>query len=263
MKLKLILTTAIVGLVASLLGAAAPARADPFAYVTNFLGSSVSQYDIGAGGLLAPLSPATVATTGGKFGVAVSPDGRSVYVTGSDSVSQFDVGAGGALSPKSPATVASGVDPEGIAVSPDGQSAYVANVSSDSVSQYDVGAGGALSPKNPATVAAGAFSTQVAVSPDGGSAYVTNFFGDSVSQYGIGAGGLLAPLSPATVATGSTPPGVASAPRGVAVSPDGGSVYVANEAATASPSTTSARAGRFRRRARPRWPPVPPRTGWR
>ena len=67
MKLKLILTAGIVGMVASLLGAAAAARADPFAYVpnsgdvTNFFRGSVSQYDIGAGGLLAPLSPATVA----------------------------------------------------------------------------------------------------------------------------------------------------------------------------------------------------------
>ena len=68
MKLKLILTAGIVGMVASLLGAAAPARADPFAYVTNLPISSVSQYDVGAGGLLAPLSPATVAAGGGPAG---------------------------------------------------------------------------------------------------------------------------------------------------------------------------------------------------
>ena len=89
MKLKLILTTAIVGMVASLLGAAAAARADPFAYVPNtedrshFFRGSVSQYDVGAGGLLAPLSPATVAAGFSPFGVAVSPDGQSAYVTNS------------------------------------------------------------------------------------------------------------------------------------------------------------------------------------
>lgn len=49
MKLKLILTAGIVGMVASLFGAAAAARADPFAYVpnsgdvTNFFRGSVSQ----------------------------------------------------------------------------------------------------------------------------------------------------------------------------------------------------------------------------
>ena len=96
MKLKLILTAGIVGLVAEL-GAAAAARADPFAYVTNHADSSVSQYDIGAGGLLAPLSPATVAAGTSPFEVAVSPDGQSAYVTNhaDASVSQYDIGAGG------------------------------------------------------------------------------------------------------------------------------------------------------------------------
>ena len=113
MKLKLILTAGIVGMVASLLGAAAAARADPFAYVTNSADSSVSQYDIGAGGLLAPLSPATVAAGAAPVGVAVSPDGQSVYVTNhaDASVSQYDVGAGGLLAPLSPATVAAGAQP--------------------------------------------------------------------------------------------------------------------------------------------------------
>jgi DNA-binding beta-propeller fold protein YncE len=174
MKLKLILTTAIVGMVVSLLGAAAAARADPFAYVPNSfsfeIGSSdsVFQYDIGAGGLLAPLSPATVAAGDTPFAAAVSPDGQSAYVTNifSDNVSQYDIGAGGALSPKNPATVAAGADPNGVAVSPDGGSVYVANGASDpGVSQYDVGAGGALSPKSPATVVTGGTPQQVAVTP--------------------------------------------------------------------------------------------------
>jgi hypothetical protein len=54
--------------------------------------------------------------------VAVSPDGRSVYVVTFDifpgAVSQYDVGAGGALHPKSPATVVAGDAPFGVAVSP-------------------------------------------------------------------------------------------------------------------------------------------------
>ena len=63
---------------------------------------NVSQYDVGAGGTLRPKSPATVAAGGGPVGVAVSPDGQSVYVTNhfSDNVSQYNVGAGGALPPR-------------------------------------------------------------------------------------------------------------------------------------------------------------------
>ena len=64
-----------------------------------------------------------------RSGVAVSPDGTSVYVTniGSSDVSQYDVGGGGVLTPKTPATVAAGGVPVGVAVSPDGASVYVAN----------------------------------------------------------------------------------------------------------------------------------------
>jgi hypothetical protein len=97
-----------------------PAAGSSFAYVANFLANNVSQYNLGTGGLLAPLSPATVAAGFGPFAVTVSPDGGSVYVTNESdhTVSQYDVGAGGALSPKTPVTVAAGTDPIGVAISP-------------------------------------------------------------------------------------------------------------------------------------------------
>ena len=90
-------------IVGAVLATAAPAYGAPFAYVTNSAGNSLSQYDVGAGGLLAPLSPATVAAGDLPSGVAASPDGQSVYALnfGSGTVSQYDVGAGGTLSAKS------------------------------------------------------------------------------------------------------------------------------------------------------------------
>jgi hypothetical protein len=60
-----------------------------------------------------------VAARGGyALGVAVSPDGKSLYVTMffSNSLSQFDVGPDGKLSAKTPATVPAGAGPAGIAV---------------------------------------------------------------------------------------------------------------------------------------------------
>jgi DNA-binding beta-propeller fold protein YncE len=207
------------------LGAAAPAQAAPFVYVTDRGGDesvfdvgAVSQFDVGAGGLLAPLSPPSVASDGGASSVAVSPDGQSVYVTNPSSVSQYDVGPGGALTPKSPATVGGGG--LALAVSPDGQSVYVTNFD-DGVLQYDVGPGGELTPKSPPSVAAGDDPRGVAVSPDGSSVYVTNIGGQSISQYDVGPGGALQPKSPATVFS-------SSGPWGVAVSPNGQSVYVAH-----------------------------------
>ena len=58
--------------------------------------------------------------------LAVSPDGKSVYVTNhnGETISQYDVGAGGLLAAKSPPTVHRG-ESAGIAVSPDGKSVYV------------------------------------------------------------------------------------------------------------------------------------------
>jgi YVTN family beta-propeller protein len=211
------------------LACAAPAWADDV-YVTNHVplsleqpSGTVSQFDVGAGGALAPKSPAAVAAGFRPRGVAVSPDGQSVYVTnnGEHAVSQYDVVAGGALAPKSPATVDTGLVPTGVAVSPDGQSVYV-TTSWSSVFQYDVGGDGALTPKSPATVAAGPIPTGVAVSPDGLSVYVTNLLSNDVSQYDVGAGGALAPKSPQPTVR------AVLAPIGVAVSPDGQSVYVTN-----------------------------------
>src|SRR5690348_5430907 len=78
-----IFTAALALLPLAALPAAAGAAGN--AYVTN-LGSAnvsadVSQYAIGAGGELSPLSPTTVAAGSGPYGVAVTPDGKSAYVT--------------------------------------------------------------------------------------------------------------------------------------------------------------------------------------
>src|SRR5206468_2811857 len=83
---------------------------------------TISQYDVGAGGVLTPKSPPTVAAGLFPEGIAVSPDGKSVYVANGafpeNDVSQYDVGAGGALTLKSPPTVAAGGSPHAVAVGP-------------------------------------------------------------------------------------------------------------------------------------------------
>jgi DNA-binding beta-propeller fold protein YncE len=203
---------------------AGAARAASSVYVGNVNGSNVSQYAIGLGGALAPISPGTIAAESHPQAVAISPDAKSVYVAnfGAESVSQYDVGAGGALTPKSPATVATGAEPIALAVSPDGRSVYVADAAANAVSQYDIGANGALVPKSPAKVGTGERPEGIAVNPDGKSVYVANFLANSVSQYAVGTGGALAPKSPETVSAGTHP-------VGVGVSPNGGSIYVADE----------------------------------
>jgi DNA-binding beta-propeller fold protein YncE len=187
-------------------------------YVTN--GSdTISQYDVGAGGVLFPKSPPTVATDRFPAGMAVSPDGRNVYVaiTGG-AVAQYNVSAGGALSPRSPATVATGPNAVDVALSPQGNNAYVINQASntlysDSVSQYSR-LGGALSPIYPPVAFFSGHTVYVILSTG---ANDPGF----VEQFDVGAGGGLALKAPPAVPTGLFP-------FDVAVSPDGRSVYVTN-----------------------------------
>src|SRR6185503_7038745 len=88
-------------------------------YVPEFSGTTLSQYDVGAGGLLSTKVPASVSGFQNPGVATVSPDSLSVYVANyatSGFVSQLDIGAGGLLSPKSPRTAAAGTKPsQGIA----------------------------------------------------------------------------------------------------------------------------------------------------
>jgi 6-phosphogluconolactonase (cycloisomerase 2 family) len=147
--------------------------------------------------------------------VAVTPDGRSVYVANSldNTISQFGVGAGGGLAPKVPATVPAGATPTDIALSPNGRSLYVANFNDGTVGQYDiVPATGLLTPKVPPTAPANQPSG-AAVTPNGRSFYTTVLGG--VAQFDVDPStGALSPKSPAVVGTGVGPDPVTVTPNG-------------------------------------------------
>ena len=201
------------------------------------------------------------------LGVAVSPDGSSVYVVSAidGAIVRFDRNpATGALTPRGCiadagdiagcGTTQQGLNAaSGVAVSPDGSSVYVASSTDDAIVRFD---------RNPATGAlsgqgciadvgdtAGCGTTQqglngasgVAVSPDGSSVYVASFTEDAIVSFDRNpATGALTPRGCIADAgdfagCGTTQQGL-NAAYGVAVSPDGSSVYVAssNDAAIVS-----------------------------
>jgi DNA-binding beta-propeller fold protein YncE len=211
----------------ALLAFATSAHAAPYAYVANSDGdmpSNVSQFNVGPGGLLAALSPPTVAAGSGPEGVAVNPDGKSVYVTNllDDTLSQYAVGSGGALTPMTPATVGADPGPAGLAVSPNGKVVYVAASNTDRVQEnvtiYDVQSNGSILPRgNVKTQGEG--PQAVAVTPDGKNVYVAQCCTDhGVAQFHTTSNGGLVANGWAHIS------GLAAGQ--VMVSPNGKNVYV-------------------------------------
>jgi DNA-binding beta-propeller fold protein YncE len=200
----------------------------------------------------------------GASSVAVSPDGKNVYVAAyfSDAVVRLNrnpttgtitepAGAAGCISEDGSGPCADGhaLDgAQGVAVSPDGKSIYVSSVNSDAVARLNrnpttgaitepAGAAGCISEDGSGPCADGhglngAWS--VALSPDGNDVYVASFFSHAVVRFDrdtttgaitepAGAAGCVSEDGSGPCADGH---GLSSA-DGVALSADGKSVYVA------------------------------------
>ncbi len=200
------------------------------------------------------------------WSVAVSPDGRNVYVASlaSDAVAVFDRAADGRLTQKAglagcvadagagPCTAAEGLlGARAVTVSPDGRSVYAASADANAVAVLDRAADGGLTPKaglagcvsspesgdcTPARGLLGA--TAVATSPDGANVYVVS--GEGVAVFDRAGDGTLTQKPDRTgciTETGTA--GVClsakalNTPTSVTVSPDGASVYVASAGSAA------------------------------
>jgi 6-phosphogluconolactonase (cycloisomerase 2 family) len=184
----------------------------------------VSQYDINPTTGALTVKASAIAAGVGAAGIAVSPDGRSAYVSGAGAIWQYDISPStGVLSHKSPSSVSAGHasgtdDTSPIAVSPNGKSVYECDggAAEPAVFEYDVnGATGDLTPKTPASVAAPAEAVNLAIALDGKSVYVTIPFAEKgasekVVVFAVNRKtGLLSPKSSAS-ATGMTPLGLAA-----------------------------------------------------
>jgi DNA-binding beta-propeller fold protein YncE len=180
-------------------------------------GQGVSVYSINAKtGALTRLA-SSVLGDDQALDIAVTPNGKTVYVTNRgvdvdpDSVSTYAVNAKtGALNGQG--DVAAKYGPVSIAVNPNGKTAYVANDGVDKMSTYAINAKtGALSVLNSPTIMTGDGPENVVVTANGRYAYVSNAGSSTVSQYSISpTSGALSPLSPSSIAI----PGV----HGIAVS---------------------------------------------
>lgn len=205
----------------------------------------------------------------GSRAIALSPDGRNVYVAASRSnaVAVFrrnpKTGALGQASGAAGCVAAKGAyecgkaiglnGPNSVAVSPNGRNVYVTSRGSNAVAAFQrnrstgalhqlPGAAGCISGV-PLPGCAGGTALLgpdvVVVSPDGRNVYVGSFFGNAVAVFDRdpGSGALSQPPGSAgcvAAATSGCASGLAlGAPEGMAISGDGKSVYVATALSSA------------------------------
>jgi 6-phosphogluconolactonase (cycloisomerase 2 family) len=201
--------------------------ADTYAYVANFADSSISQYSIGANGVLMPIGNAPI-TTGGLSQpnyIVVDPTGRYVYVPNYDNaggISQYSINPDGTLTALSAIPAHTGSVPRFIAIDSTGTYAYTADSGSDQVSQFTI-VNGALTPLAaplPAAVSTGPGSAPNGLTIDatGKYLYVADRGSNAISLFSINAtNGSLTPipLTPAnsnTVGAGTNPTNIATTP---------------------------------------------------
>jgi hypothetical protein len=155
-------------------------------------------------------------------GLAVSPNGRSLYVaTLTGRLGQFDIDRRtGALTPKRPGSVRVGrsIGGAGVAITPDGRHLYTPNSLADTISQFAIRPGtGRLSPLRPASVRAGDQPEGLTMAPDGRSLYSSAANEGAVRWFTVRPNGKLAGRGRASIPAG---PGA----HGLAATPDQGPV---------------------------------------
>ena len=183
------------------------AIAQPYAYVANYSGSSVSVVNL-TNNVVGP----TIAVPGNPFHIAVSSDSKRVIVTTqtSNSISIIDASTNTVIG----APIPVGGVPGDIAISPNGSLAYVTLAGLTTIAVVDTVGGTVL----PVPVSLG-FPNAIALSPDGRLAYVAG-----------GSGAQVIDTTTNTVTASIGPIVGVSNIRGAAVSPDGKRLYLSSVA---------------------------------
>jgi 6-phosphogluconolactonase (cycloisomerase 2 family) len=185
---------------------------------------------------------ASLSSGPGPAGIAVTPDGKFLYVANQfdSSVTTFSVDGSGVLTQG--VTLPVGTTPAAAAITPDGGFLYVANSSTVSAfaicNQVVTSCNIPTSPDGSLTTVAGSpFSAGIApvaivAAPSGHFLYVVDRLSNQVSQYKIASGtGALTPNTQPTISTGANPVGATIRVGTTTITATGGTVnylYVPN-----------------------------------
>ncbi len=182
----------------------------PYAYIANSGDNSVSVIDTATSKVTA-----MIPVGDDPRGVAVTLDGKKVYVTNYYNISVID-----ATKNKVTATIPVGNYPSGVAVSPDGKRVYMPHSDMGNSSNNTILVIDTATNEVTATIPVGISPTGVAITPDGSKVYVANS-GNYPSYEGT-----VSVIDTEINTVIATIP-VGNYPHGVAISPDWKRVYVA------------------------------------
>jgi YVTN family beta-propeller protein len=160
------------------------------------------------------------------YGVVLSKDGSTAYVSnwGEQSVTVIDTASATVLD-----TIAVGTHPSAMVLSPDGSTLYVANSDSDTISVIETDGdrvAGTIDLAPFAGARVGASPNALAIAPDGQTLYVANAGDNDVAVVRLAASDDEDSGANAGHVAGLLPTGWY--PTGIALAPDGGTLYVAN-----------------------------------
>jgi 6-phosphogluconolactonase len=203
--------------------------AGAYLYVGCYGPSSVQTFSIASSGALSvqPVSTTQIGTP--PLGMAVTPGGGFLYITGTSSsiepgiVQAFSLSSG-TLTPVAGSPFNTGRTPEGMAITPNGSYLYIANYQDNTISEFSIGTSGALTILEGSPVGEtyqGPLSLQV--DNTGSYLYVANKTSGNVAAYSISSpGGTLLVLP-------NSPFGAGGNPGFLAIDPSGDFLFVGTQ----------------------------------
>lgn len=175
-------------------------------YVADPENGDIYEFDRASDGTLTPKTPSSVSYSGAYPTVlALTPDGKYLYASGSRGVDEFSVGSGGQLTALAVPTAGVGFI-SGLVVSPNGHNLYAsacADGVANAIYQFSIPSNGELTPLTPPTAPMDGCGMPW-MTASGSSLFAPNSGGArSVAQFSVSSGGALTPKTPATVADSS------------------------------------------------------------
>lgn len=201
----------------------------------------MSGYSINAtSGILAAIPGSPFSNVSGPSAMAVSSNRLFAYVTNgrTSTVAAFRVSTEGALlsvptTPPNPNPAPVEAAPGALAIAPNAKHVYVGNSGTDKVTTFTIEASGALTliPQTAGTVnpvsVNGSDPAAIAITQNRQFLYAANSGSNNVTAFSIGATGLVSLITPSGANTNPISTG-GTTPKGMAISPNGSFLYVAN-----------------------------------